>query len=205
MRIPLFASFIVFVVWLSYEIKKSSRSFDQQEKSFWEKERQANLTRKKSLKDLVYITIPLDTLPMDVCAEEDSIKECLHIIHALSSQTIVNLTGYSNTELKLMYGAPNITALIEYDQNYTLLARTLQSWACLLYEKNLIEEALAVLEFAVSTRTDVSGTYKLLSRIYRSRGQTEQISQLLQTAQTLQSASKDTIVHILKQSGQSDD
>ena len=61
MRIPLLASFIVFVIWLSYEIKKSNRSVTQQEKSFWEKERQANLTRKKSLKDLAYITIPLDT------------------------------------------------------------------------------------------------------------------------------------------------
>ncbi len=46
MRIPLLASFIVFVIWLSYEIKKSNRSVTQQEKSFWEKERQANLTRK---------------------------------------------------------------------------------------------------------------------------------------------------------------
>ena len=205
MRIPLLASFIVFVIWLSYEIKKSNRSVTQQEKSFWEKERQANLTRKKSLKDLAYITIPLDTLPMDVCSEEDNIKECLHIIHALSGQTIVNLTGYSNTELKLMYGAPNITVLMDYDQNYTLLARTLQSWASLLYEKNLIEEARSVLEFAVSTHTDVSGTYKLLSHIYRSNGQSEKISELLQTAQTLHSASKDTIVRILQQFDLSDD
>lgn len=204
MRIPLLASFIVFAVWLSYEIKKSNRSMARQEKSFWEQERQANLTRKKSLKDLAYITIPLNTLPMEVCSEEDSIRECLRIIRTLSGQTIVNLTGYSNTELKLMYGAPNITALIEYDQNYTLLARTLQSWACLLYEKNFTEEAQSVLEFAVSTRTDVSGTYRLLSQIYHSKGQPEKISELLRTAQTLRSASKDTIVRILQQSDPSD-
>lgn len=204
MRIPLLASFIVFAVWLSYEIKKSNRSMARQEKSFWEQERQANLTRKKSLKDLAYITIPLDTLPMEACSEEDSIRECLRIVRTLSGQTIVNLTGYSNTELKLMYGAPNITALIEYDQNYTLLARTLQSWASHLYEKNFTQEAQSVLEFAVSTRTDVSGTYRLLSQIYRGKGQPEKISELLQTAQTLRSASKDTIVRILQQSDPSD-
>ena len=37
----------------------------------------------------------------------------------------MHLTGYTNTDLKLEYGAPNIKLLSAYDQRYTTLARTL--------------------------------------------------------------------------------
>ena len=98
-----------------------------------------------------------------------------------------------------MYGAPNITALTEYDQNYTLLARTLQQWASTLVELGFIAEAKTILEFAVSTDTDVSGSYRLLSSIYHDNGEDEKIASLLQRAQTLRSLSKNSIVRILQE------
>ncbi len=193
MKLPFLASFIVFIVWLSFTITRSRRVMENQEKAFWEREKQANRTRKKSLDGLHYITIPLDTLPMD------------DIIQTLSEQTIVNLTGYTNTDLKLMYGAPNITALTCYDQNYTLLARTLQKWASLLHEQGYIAQARTILEFAISTHTDVSGTYRLLSSIYRAAGEPEKNAYLLEVARTLNGASKNIIVRILQESDPSDD
>ncbi len=205
MKLPFLASFIVFIIWLSYSITRSRRAMERQEKAFWDREKQANRTRKKSLDSLAYITIPLETLPLDACADREDVKECLDIIHTLSEQTIVNLTGYSNTDLKLMYGAPNITALTCYDQNYTLLARTLQKWASLLYEQGLVSQARTILEFAVSTHTDVSGTYRLLSSIYRAGGETEKLAELLLVAQSLNSASRNIIVRILQESDPSDD
>ncbi|MCI8946602.1 MAG: hypothetical protein HFI91_05990 [Lachnospiraceae bacterium] len=205
MKLPFLASFIVFIVWLSFTITRSRRVMENQEKAFWEREKQANRTRKKSLDGLHYITIPLDTLPMDVCADHEAVKECLDIIQTLSEQTIVNLTGYTNTDLKLMYGAPNITALTCYDQNYTLLARTLQKWASLLHEQGYIAQARTILEFAISTHTDVSGTYRLLSSIYRAAGEPEKNAYLLEVARTLNGASKNIIVRILQESDPSDD
>ena len=193
MRFPFLASFIIFIIWLTYMLTKTRRSEEKQQKQFWARERQANNTRRKSLDGLSYITIPLDTLPMDTAADNFSIQECLEIIRTLSTQTIVNLTGYSNTDLKLMYGAPNITVLTEYDQNYTFLVRTLQKWASLLYEQGFVPEARAVLEFAVSTNTDISSSYKLLATIYRDNGESEKIAALLQTAQSLRSLSKKEI------------
>lgn len=142
---------------------------------------------------------------MDVCADHEAVKECLDIIQTLSEQTIVNLTGYTNTDLKLMYGAPNITALTCYDQNYTLLARTLQKWASLLHEQGYIAQARTILEFAISTHTDVSGTYRLLSSIYRAAGEPEKNAYLLEVARTLNGASKNIIVRILQESDPSDD
>ena len=204
MRLPFLASFIVFIIWLSYEIKKSRRAIDRQQKTFWEREREANRTRKKPLDTLDYITVPLHALPMDLCNGQPQVDECLDLIHLLSGQKIVNFTGYSNTDLKLMYGAPNITLLSEYDQNYTLLVRTLQKWASLLYEQGYQNEAKTILEYAVSIRTDVSGTYRLLASIYRAEGVPEKIDGLIETAMTLNSSMKDVIVRTLRGSDQSD-
>lgn len=199
MRFSFLASFIIFLIWLSFTLSRLRRREEKQQAQFWQRERQANSTRRKSLDGLCYITIPLSALPMETASSDPAILECLDTIQTLSAQPIVNLTGYSNTDLKLMYGAPNITILTEYDQRYTLLARTLQKWASRLYELDYVQEAKTVLEFAVSTATDVSGTYKLLASIYLKNGESEKIAGLRQTADSLRSLSKKTIVRILQE------
>lgn len=200
MRLPFLASFIIFIAWLTYELAKSRKKAEKLEKSFWDREREANNTRKKPLDGLNFISLPLDELPFGTAAgDNERIQEYEDVLRTLSTQKIVNLTGYSNTDLKLMYGAPNITVLTEYDQNYTLLARTLQQWASSLAELGFTAEAKTILEFAVSTDTDVSGSYRLLSSIYHDNGEDEKIASLLQRAQTLRSLSKNSIVRILQE------
>ncbi|MBQ2802957.1 MAG: hypothetical protein IJF07_03565, partial [Lachnospiraceae bacterium] len=127
------------------------------------------------------------------------VAECLRIINELSLQPIVNLTGLTNTDLKLEYGTANITVLTEYDQNYTLLASTLQQWADLLYTQNHTAEVGQILEFAVSTRTDVSRSYDMLSDIYVANSQFDKINDLIATAETLNSLNRDVILRHLKQ------
>ncbi|WP_342757450.1 hypothetical protein [Kineothrix sedimenti] len=200
MKIPFFASFIIFIVWLAYELSKVRRRSEKREASFWEKEAQANHTRRKPLDGLNYITIPFEKLPMELLADDEKISECHRILGVLKDSPVVNFTGISNTELKLEYGAPNINLLMRYDENYTTLVSTLQKWALLLYEAGYAAEAKNILEFAVSTDTDVSGTYRLLASIYTKEGQTGKIEDLLKRAENLRSGSKDTIVRILRES-----
>ncbi len=200
MKFPFFASSIVFVIWLAYELRKYNHIDKKAQSSFWEREVLANSVRRKSLENLTYISIPTDSLPMDTLTEDETMKDIHKTIFFLKGQKIVNFTGYSNTDLKLQYGAPNITLLTEYDQHYTLLVRTLQKWAELLYKNNYMNECKSVLEFAVSTHTDVSKTYKLLGDIYFSEGDFDRIRQLIDTASTLNSVMKNTIVRTLKES-----
>lgn len=211
MKFPFFASFIVFCLWLSHQLKKSRRLQDQKEKSFWEQEALANSTRRKSLEHLDYITIPLETFPMDMDAlskqaslssqASDRLLECMEILRTLSQTKIVNFTGLTNTELKLQYGAPNIHLLMEFDQNYTLLARTLQSFAEELFKAGMHSEARTVLEFAVSTHTDVSQSYFLLADIYEREYQPEKIESLIEKAEGLNTVMKNSIVRTLQESG----
>ena len=199
MKFPFFASFIVFCIWLGYEIKKHRRLEEKSMDEFWEKEAAANNTRRKPLDDLDYIQIPLDELPMDILADDPQVKEYHETLTSLSGNPIVNFSGISNTDLKLQYGAPNIAALTLYDQRYTILARTLQNLAAVLYEKGYVTEACTVLEFAISTRTDVSASYRLLITIYKELGQTEKIPDLLPVAQSLTSGLKNSIIRMIEE------
>ena len=197
MKFPFFASFIVFCLWLAYKLHKQRNTEAKANQEFWERESKANSTRRKSLDDLEYVKIPFESLPMEVMKDDSVIAEYHETLQQLSTSTIVNFTGISNTDLKLMYGAPNIDLLSRYDQSYTLLVRTLQEWAEALYEKGYVDEACLILEFAISTRTDISSSYKLLASIYKDKGQTEKIQDLIPIAQNLNSSLSGHIVSTL--------
>ena len=199
MKMPFFASFIIFIVWLTYELAKSRRHAEKKKTSFWEKEAQANSTRRQSLDDLNYITIPFENLPTNVLTENEEIQECIQTLRSLEDSPIVNFTGITNTDLKLQYGAPNIDLLMRYDQNYTTLACTLQKWAEKLHKAGYIAEARCILEFAISTDTDVSHSYRLLASIYASEDAHDKIAVLKEKAQNLKSGSKNIIVRILQE------
>lgn len=197
MKFPFFASFIVFCIWLGYELHKQRNKEEKLNQEFWEKEARANSTRRKSLESLDYIKIPFETLPMDIMKDDPMIADYHDTLKSLSEKPIVNFTGISNTDLKLMYGAPNIDLLSQYDQSYTLLVRTLQSWAEALYDKGYVNEACTVLEFAISTHTDISSSYKLLASIYKEKGQPEKIRELIPIAESLNSSLSGHIVSTL--------
>jgi tetratricopeptide (TPR) repeat protein len=199
MNLAIFATSIVFCLWLLYKIRASKSAQAEQEKSFWELERKANNTRRKSLDDLDYIEIPFDSLPFHLLTEDEQVAEYHETFKHLSEKPIVNLSCISNTELKLRYGAPNITILSRYDSAYTVLARTLQSWAAKLHEAGYIKEAQDVLEFAFKTGTDVSGTYFMLADIYLDKGEPEKVEELLEAAGNLNSSLSKVIVRRLKE------
>lgn len=198
MNLRILPGFIAFVLLVTFNIKRYSRRSRSEEKDFWARESQANSVRRKSLDGLNYIQIPLDAFPTHLLNDDTAVMECIDIMKSLASQKIVNLTGWSNTDLKLEYGAANITELSQYDQNYTLLARTLQKWADALMEAGHTEEAAALMEFAISTNTDVSRTYYQLAEYWASKGNQSQIEHLIRTAESLRSANKDSIIRHLK-------
>jgi len=197
MKYPFFASFIVLCLLLMYEIHKRREKEAKKYQEFWDEENKANSTRKKSLDNLNYITIPFNQLPMDIMTENEQVKEYLELLSTLSENPIVNFTGLSNTELKLEYGAANIDLLSAYDQSYTLLARTLNDWAKFLYNNNYIDEAKTILEYALSTRTDVSESYMLLATIYKETCQLEKIKELIPVASEINSLMSKSIVNRL--------
>lgn len=203
MNFIIFASILILSLVIALTLSKGKKQAAATQQDYWAREREANNTRRKSLDDLNYIKIPLEDFPMDLLNDVAKVDDYKQIIRALSESPIVNFTGINNTELKLRYGAPNIDLLTTYDQNYTLLVRTLQQWAQALYDAGYIKEACQLLEFSVSTGTDVSSTYRLLCEIYKKQNTPEKIGSLYPIAETLNSAMQKTIVRILQEADQS--
>lgn len=200
MNLLLFASTFGLGLAIIIASKRNSKDRDEIEREFWERERKANNTRRQPLDDLAYIKLPMEIFPMDLLPDDPNVEDYRQTVLSLNELPIVNFTGFTNTDLKLRYGAPNISLLTSYDQSYTLLVRTLQQWAQRLYDGGYPNEACQLLEFAVSTGTDVSATYRLLCKIYQEQGTPEKISTLYPIAETLNSATKKTIVGILQES-----
>ncbi len=234
MKTLFLSSLISFCLLIFLLNKRHSKMEKSMKEAFWKREEEANHTRRKSLDNLPYITIPLEELPLachitgdaaavrntgdaatvrntgdaatvrntdDAAANETISEECKEILRSLSTRKIVNLTGYTNTDLKLSYGTANITCLTEYDQNYTLLVSTLQKWAEVLYRGGAKKECRQVLEYAVSIGTDVSHTYFLLADLYNEEGESDLKYSLIEKASGLSSLSSKVIVRTLQGSG----
>lgn len=198
MRFPaLFAIFVTFLLWLSYELRKAKKLDADSSASFWQREAQADNVRRQSLDNLDYITIPLDSLPFFYGIDKN-LEELQNTITSLSSCTIVNLSNYTNTELKLMYGPGNLADLTEYDQNFTLLVRTLHKWGEQLSTLGYEKEAIQVLEYAVSIKSDVTAGYLLLGKLYLKQGQPQKLDTLLSAASSLDTLLKDSLIKQLK-------
>ena len=181
------------MIWIYYQKSRTDRSAKSAHETFWEKERQANLTRKKDISELDYIVIPIQQLPFPTL-EDEEITEVQKRLQKLATEKIVNFTGITNTELKLQYGAPNIELLMAFDKNYLELVRTLYRYAKLLYEQGYKEEATAILEYGISIKTDVSANYTLLASIYKEKNNMKRIDFIISQAETLNSLTKNSLL-----------
>lgn len=190
------ALIFVFIVWFAYRRKKNAIQLEKDAEDFWNQESKANSVRKKSLDDLDYIYIKSEDFSF-IQSDDIKIVECQKTINSLSLSKIVNLTGLTNTELKLKYGSPNLTLLSEYDENFTTLVRTLNSLGKRLVELGIDEHAVLILEYAIKIKTDISETYKLLYKLYNKSGDINKVQILKDTASELNSINKKSILKYL--------
>ncbi len=203
MKFPFLASFILLIIIFNISMRRVSRKVENSEENFWKRELESNNVRKKSLEELEYVHIPVDLLPFETYGDSSVLKSAEEELLGLKDEKIVNFTGISNTDLKLEYGTANITALTQYDQNYTAMVIALQKWGQELYNQGRYEDAAKVLEFSMKTRTDISGTYRLLIDMYKTKlGYNEQtirqkLEAMLPIAKELNALSRQQIINMI--------
>lgn len=217
---PIFASFVIFVIFFSWSMHRHKNDDRLKTNAFFKKENAANETRKKSIAGLDYIKIPTnllipfeglisnvsDPLKKEISSDDlDYINDLYARLEVLSNKKILNLTGISNTDLKLSYGVANLNSLSEFDQNYTILVRTLQLIAAFYYKLDLPFNAKYFLEFSVQTKSDVSSSYLLLAKIYLETGNQKQLESLINACQLVPGSQKIIIDRKLKEFCQSHD
>ena len=136
-------TFILFLAYYAYRRKQIDKVNTQKESDFWQRENDANSTRKQDITNLDYIQIPVDTFPIGAYPNE-GYEETEQQLLALSEQKILNLTGISNTDLKLQYGVSNLAILSDCDERFTTLVRLLTDYAKGLAEHAHIDDAIRV-------------------------------------------------------------
>lgn len=178
MRIPIFfISFILFTAVLAVRRKQQTHHQEEVNEAFLERERKANATRKKDISGLDYLPFSTETLPLGENSDE-KLLSCEKVLKELSNKRIINLSHYSNTDLKLMYGPANLNDLMEYDENYHLLSSTLLDYAKREVELDRRDAAASILEYAMSLAIDSSQIYLLLAELYKEQHTPEKIQRI---------------------------
>lgn len=194
MGIPVLTILIlIFAVWFRHELRKNSKKAESSIDEFWNKEREANLTRRKDISALDYLTISVSSLPMDD-HEDDTLNSYRDTIRNMEGKKALNLSGKTNTELKLEYGVANLKQLMEYDNNFITFVGMLHKWADRLYTKGYLEEAKDVLEYGVACATDVTKSYRLLAEIYCKKHAIDQIDRLIEIIPNTKIVDKEKLI-----------
>lgn len=177
---PLFLiCFIVFVIVIRVKMKHTDSAATAAQEAFWEREAKANFARARDIHTLDYIVVPENTLPF--CSTEDEKEEDLQRqVQKCIASKMLNLSQFSNTDLKEQYGAANLDELSECDQNFSSFSRALSNWGSYRYEQQDFAAAKRILEYAHSLQCDISTIYVTLGHIYAKENQLQKLDALIQ-------------------------
>lgn len=182
----IFGCTIILILLIRYKNKKHSRQNKESINDFLRRDLEANTTRKKDISGLPYLTADCGRLPVTSCPDPDGeINAVLQTLQALDGTKMLNLSGTSNTDLKLAYGAANFPELSECDARFTSFTRNLYQLGFLLKEAGEEESAIQVLRYALELHTDIGATYRLLGGIFAARHDTAALEDLNKQASSL--------------------
>ena len=128
---------------------------------------------------------------------------CLLAWIAPNHPVILNLSSYTNTDLKLQYGVANLAFLSECDERFLLLIRTLYQWACILLDDGYTKEAIQVAEYSIQIGSDISGCYYMLADYYRMTDDDAALDTLRKSAETITGFQANSIKEYLNKSQES--
>lgn len=190
---------IILLFLIHYESKKNSKSRSETLQEFFKRELEANTTRKKDISGLPYQTIALSKLPdiSNIPDKDGEIAAIFEVLRPLDGKQMLNLSGISNTDLKLSYGAANFPFLSECDARFTSFSRKLYELGTRLYEAGEEEKAIKVLEYAIEAGSDVGSTYRLLGSLYMKTQNRDALSSLQQKARELPDTIRDYVCSFL--------
>ena len=171
----IFGCTLILIMLIRYKSKKHDRQSGMRIDEFLQRELEANTTRKKDISGLPYLIADISRLPdLAGCPDPDGeIAAARKALARLDGTKLLNLSGISNTDLKLTYGAANFPVLSECDSHYTAYTRGLQRLGSLLFDAGDNERAALALEYAVELTTDIRATYRLLGAIYEKQGRSD--------------------------------
>ena len=184
--------FTIFVIALyRWRVYRANKGFTANFSDYVNAEQEANFARKKEIPEYMFFVPDIAALPLDLNVEissEDSeegidaeeeveIEVGLEldynadwhsrrrdaIIAQSGKKMIKTLSDMSNRELKIAFGATNLSVITEYEENYWEYIRLLNDYASALIKAEKYEEAKTTVSECIKAGSDVSTTYKLMA------------------------------------------
>lgn len=173
----LFVCFLIFILWLHYEKRKSSRAEKKLSDEFWQREEVANCARNKDISKLPMFEPDMKQVPMPESGDENI---CYYQNQVLEQSRLpmMDLSEYSNTDLKLAYGVGNFKTLSQYDENFNDFLMNMSNLGKAYHKEELLEEAASVYRFCLNSGSDKSTDYRALAEIYAAMGARRELSSL---------------------------
>lgn len=191
------ASVVLAGLIINNAIRRSNVRSKKTKDEFWERERSSYLAPDRSTDDLEFVVFPPD-LPMDIDTGDPVTEEYQETLRVLSKEKVLNLSGITNTDIRLSYGKGNLPELSKADSRFITLLRTLNSVASGYIKAGYKEEGEKLLTFAVSLGSDIRDSWRMLGELYLLRDDDAALSDLIKKAEALDSPKKEGVLKDLR-------
>ena len=169
---------LVFCAWLAYEKNKHTRLQRAESKKFWQREEQANHTRNKDISQLEYFSVDSSTIPSNTYNSQQ-IELAKNQIFTDLEKKMIDLSGYSNTDLKLAYGVGNFSLLSTYDANYNTFLLHLSQLATAYRDEEYWDDAENCYHLCLKLGSQKISDYTGLAKTYLATDRPEEVSALI--------------------------
>lgn len=194
----LFVCFLIFIAWMHYEKRKAGKKEARASEEFWQREEEANRTRNKDISGLPLLQIREDQIPMPDSNDENTCYYQKKVLESLNLP-MMDLSEYTNTDLKLAYGVGNFKTLSDYDANFNSFLMNLSNLGKAYFQTGLLPEAASVFRLCLDSGSKSARNYKALADVYVAMGQSYKVSELIKEAESSRLPHASTLVEQLRQ------
>lgn len=195
--IPLLC-FCAFAGWLLMAQRNAQKQDDQATESFWSREQRANSTRNKDISGLPLLQIAEAELP-DSDPGDETIHYYIGLLHENIKQPMMDLSAYSNTDLKLAYGVGNFKTLSIYDENYNTFLLNLTNLARAYCFAELYDEAVRTYRLTLQYGSQKVTDYSELAEAYIKLGRRDAAVHLIEETKAGSHPRKASVIKALQE------
>lgn len=195
--IPLLC-FCAFAGWLLISQRKAQEQDNQASESFWDREARANSTRNKDISGLPLLHIAETELP-DTDPGDETIHYYIGLLQKNIKQPMIDLSAYSNTDLKLAYGVGNFKTLSSYDENYNTFLLNLTNLARAYCHAGLYDDAVRTYRLTLQYGSQKVTDYSELAEAYLKLGRRDQAIHLIEETKSGSHPRKASVIKALQE------
>ena len=149
-----------FIVIFVFRGQRWEKQQDDVKRRFVEEEDAANSVRKKEIPPEMFYSADLTRFAPIPEGDPHKVERCAKRKMIRFPEPITNL------ELKKQYGPAQMESLALYEENFNEYLKALTTWAGALVEKGELNDALTILDEAISLGSEFRNTYRLTADIY---------------------------------------